>query len=94
MSSSERLMVSASPLDDAGILRHVLNNLGPGHHLFISAVSKAWRETYERISSIQMAGFEEDFDDEAVLHTITPKTTLYSAVFASASRVNLAHESG
>jgi hypothetical protein len=32
---------AASPLENAGILLHVLNILGPGHHLFVSAMSKA-----------------------------------------------------
>jgi hypothetical protein len=42
MSSEKRAEVSRTcPLDDVVILLHVLNMLGPGHHLFISAVSKA-----------------------------------------------------
>jgi hypothetical protein len=55
MSLSKRAVSSAtSPLEDASILLHVLNILGPGHHLFISAVSKAWRETYKRVASVQV----------------------------------------
>jgi hypothetical protein len=64
--------------------------------LFISAVSRAWRESYERVTNMQMAGYTYyyDYDGQAKLFTITSKTTRYSAVFASASTVNLAHECG
>jgi hypothetical protein len=73
----------------------MLNILGPGQHLFISAVSKAWRESYARVASIQMTGLlYRDLHDETVLRTVTAQMTLGSAVFASASRVNLAHERG
>jgi hypothetical protein len=61
---------AASPLDDAGILLQVLNILGPGQHIFISAVSNLWRESYEKVDSVQMAGIIADYDDNAVLHTI------------------------
>jgi hypothetical protein len=93
MASSKRVALEISvPLENAGILLHVLNILGPGQHLFISAVSKAWKDSYERVASVQMAGcthFYEGYELTA-LHTISSKTTLCSAVFASASRVNLA----
>jgi hypothetical protein len=82
----------ASPLDDAGILLHVLNSLGPGHHLFISAVSKAWRDSYERVASVQMAGIPREHSVQASLHTIASHTTLCSAAFASPTRIKLAHE--
>jgi hypothetical protein len=68
-----------------------LSILGPGHHLFISAVSRAWRETYRKVANVQMTGVGHR-NEERVLRTITPQTTLGSAVFASASRVKLAHE--
>jgi hypothetical protein len=83
-----------TPLDDTGILLHVLNILGPGHHLFISAVSKAWREGYKRVASVQVAEIPWNYYKHAVMHMVTPQTTLCSAVFASASRVTLAHEHG
>ena len=87
-------MVSASPLENAGILLHVLNILGPGQHLFISAVSKAWKESYQRLGSVQMAGNAGDYNEEAYLHTITSQTTLCSSVFASPASTRLAHECG
>jgi Ankyrin repeats (many copies) len=93
MSSSARAMVgTASPLEHAGVLMHVLNILGPGHHLFISAVNKAWRDSYEMIAAVKMAGVTTCYDDKPHLLTIASHTTLYSAVFTSASRVNLARE--
>jgi hypothetical protein len=87
---------SANPLNEAGILQHVLNILGPWHHLFISAVSKAWNNSYEQVASVQMAGFAEigDCYEHTALHTITSKTTVCSAVFACGSRVKLAHQCG
>jgi Ankyrin repeats (3 copies) len=95
MSSNKRAVASAtSPVDDSGILLQVLTFLGPGHHLFISAVSKAWRESYKRVASVQMAAVTEYDYQEAVSKTITSHSTLCSAVFASVSRVRLAHECG
>jgi hypothetical protein len=95
MSSKARAKLDASsPLDDTSILRHVLNILGPGQHVFVSAVSKAWRDSYTRVASVQMPWITEDVDDEAVLHTITSQTTLCSAVFASAASIRLANECG
>eukprot|EP00953_Heterococcus_sp_UTEX-ZZ885_P007149 4348-Heterococcus_DN1.PRE.2 len=85
----------ASPLDNAGILLHVFDILGPGHHLFVSAVSKAWRDTYKKIASVQVTGLTRVcYDDDALLFIVTSETTLFSAVFASVSRVTLAHVCG
>jgi hypothetical protein len=44
-SSKQVRLGGASPLEDAGILLHMLNILGPGH-LFIAAVSRAWKERW------------------------------------------------
>jgi hypothetical protein len=57
MSYSKRVAAShTSPLKDAGILLHVLEILGPGKHLLISAVSKAWKEQYRRVCDVQKIG--------------------------------------
>jgi hypothetical protein len=82
-----------SPLDHAGILLQVLNTLGPGHHLFISDVSKLWRESYKRVDSVQIAARRRGRYREAII-TVTADTTLCSAVFEAANRVKLAHECG
>eukprot|EP00953_Heterococcus_sp_UTEX-ZZ885_P004770 3062-Heterococcus_DN1.PRE.2 len=95
MSSNKRAFVGVvSPLEDAGILLHVLNILGPGHHLFVSAVSKAWRESYRKIANVQIPDLTSDYDEEPFLITVIQEETLFSAVFASASRVNLAFTHG
>jgi hypothetical protein len=95
MSSNKRTEVGeASPLNNAGILHHMLNILGPGHNLFISAVSKPWRSSYRRVSCMQIAGVTCDQYQEATLYPVSSETTLGSAVFASAGRINLAHECG
>jgi hypothetical protein len=93
-SSKRAVTDAASPLEHAGILLHMLNILGPGHHLFISAVSKAWRESCERVASVQMIGLTCDDYGEAALCMVTSQITLCSAAFASASCVRLAREGG
>jgi hypothetical protein len=95
MSAAKRVVMgAATPLDHAGILLHVLNILGPGRHMFISAVSKAWQESYKRSGSAQIVGMIYRCYNKAGLCTVNPGTTLYSAVFASPARVTLAHECG
>jgi hypothetical protein len=95
MSSGKRVGIAITfALDDAGILLRVLNVLGPGQHLLISAVSKAWRETYARVDSAQIPDLVYLYNAEAHLLTITSEMTLYSAVFASIASVRLAHRNG
>jgi hypothetical protein len=93
MSFCKRAAVASSPLGNAGILLHVFNILGPGQHLLVSAVSKAWRESYGEVDSLNMVG-NRDYDDMARLYTITSKTTLGSAVLASPPLIRLAHDCG
>jgi hypothetical protein len=82
MSPSKRGNIGvASPLEDVGVLLHVLSILGPGQHLFVSAVSKAWRESYEKVGNVKMANLIYRHDEAARLRTITAKTTLCSAIF-------------
>jgi hypothetical protein len=95
MSSGKRVGVATiSPLEDAGILLQILNILGPGQHLFISAVSKAWRESYARVDSATVPALAHDYDDEADLLTVTSEMTLYSAAFSATALVRLAHGHG
>jgi hypothetical protein len=58
--------------------------------LLVSTVSKAWKDTYERVGSVETVGITEEYDDEADSLTITPQTTLFSAILASAALVRLA----
>eukprot|EP00953_Heterococcus_sp_UTEX-ZZ885_P035645 18387-Heterococcus_DN1.PRE.1 len=93
MASSKRVCLgAASPLEDAGILLHMLNILGPGHHLYIAAVSRAWSDSYAMVASAQTTSRTSHYVEDIVVLTLDPQTTLTSASFASASRLNLAHE--
>jgi hypothetical protein len=62
-------------------------------HLLISAVSKAWRESYDRVARVQLT-IVTCWTGTKLLVTITPQTTLYSAIFASPASVRLAYEHG
>jgi hypothetical protein len=94
VSIKKRVLTSpASPLEDAGILLHVLQTLGPGQHLLISAVSKAWKEQYKRVADVQKLGLFQNYYNKILL-TISSTTTLGSAAFASAASVSLAHRCG
>jgi hypothetical protein len=58
-------------------------------------VSKAWRESYERVASVEVNSLvRRSLDKRAELHLITPRMTLCSAVFASSALVRLACASG
>jgi hypothetical protein len=76
---------SGNPLQQAGILQRVLDYVGPGHWCCVAEVSSLWREVYMTVATAEMLmifGY----------HTITcvPQMTTLSAVFGSASRVQLA----
>jgi hypothetical protein len=83
--------VISSPLLDFGVLQNVLSYVGPGHYVFVAAVSKWWKEMYAALGSQQLTVLSE-YSRERVI-TCNPETTLCSSVFASPSRVKLAHES-
>jgi hypothetical protein len=76
---------SSHPLQQAGILQHVLDYVGPGHWCFVAEVSSLWRDVYSRLASTEMPkiGFHDKI-------TCVPQMTLYSAVFACPARVRLA----
>eukprot|EP00953_Heterococcus_sp_UTEX-ZZ885_P007315 4438-Heterococcus_DN1.PRE.1 len=95
MSSTNQAAGNMVPsLENPDILLRVLNILGPGQHLLISAVSKAWRDSYERVDSVQIVGDPQGYDELEILLTITSQMTLYSSIFASATAVKWAHECG
>jgi hypothetical protein len=76
----------------AGILSQVLSFVGPGHWLFIAAVNKWWRARYAELPRLPMPLYpirkwERRF-------TCSPCMTLFSAAFASRSRVRLAVQCG
>jgi hypothetical protein len=77
---------SSNPLHQTGILQHVLDYVGPGHWCFVSEVSSLWRDLYINLAE-RMAICEEKI-------ARIPQMTLFSAVFASPSRVRHAAEHG
>jgi hypothetical protein len=81
----------SNTLCEAGILQNVLSYVGPGHHLFLGAVSSQWRDLHSRVASRQTQ-VQKLFDSVSI--TCDARTTLYSSVFSSPSRVRLAHQSG
>jgi hypothetical protein len=83
----------SNPLLDAGILQNVLSYVGPGQCLFIAAVSKWWKDIYALVEEQVVVEYDEDSCACAII-TCVPKMTLYSTVFASPSRVMLAHNNG
>jgi hypothetical protein len=94
MSSINHAVADAvSPLENADILLRVLNILGPGQRLFISAVSKAWKDNYERVESMRVPVLWYCCAREVLVMT-TPRTTLFSAVLASPAALRLADEHG
>jgi hypothetical protein len=79
---------SSSPLQQAGILQHVLSFVGPGHWCFVAEVSSLWRDVYIRVEPTEM-----QLDTYRQM-TCEPQMTLYSAVFSSPSRVRHAQALG
>eukprot|EP00953_Heterococcus_sp_UTEX-ZZ885_P032031 16755-Heterococcus_DN1.PRE.3 len=73
-------------LDHAGLLELILELVGFGEALFIRCVDSNWKACYDKLISDQQA------DEEEHLHTSS--CTSYQAVFASAYRVKVAHDSG
>jgi hypothetical protein len=76
----------ADPLSEAGILERVLSFV-PKQWLFLAPVSSLWRSVYTRLA----AGEVQSVD---AYGTVSTCVTLYSSVFASPSRVRLAHARG
>jgi hypothetical protein len=81
---------SGNPLEQPEVLQHVLDHVGPGHWCFVAEVSWLWRELYTRVAwrSIRVV----DCCNTTETITCVPEMTMYSAVFASPSRVALAQE--
>jgi hypothetical protein len=82
---------NSNPLLQSGVLQHVLGFVGPGHWFFLATVSSLWAELYATLASTvkhrrNMLG--------RVPFTCTPQMTLHSSVFASPSRMKLAHKDG
>jgi hypothetical protein len=96
---------SSSPLENASLLSLILSYVGPGQHFFVSTVCKLWHEIYAAVPDSEVASLvvdphgdaddddaDDDADDAVCKVLCTPQMTLYSAIFASASRVRLAYQ--
>jgi hypothetical protein len=72
-------------LTNAGILLNILSYEGPGHWLFVSPVSKLWKELYhnEQLDAAPLRGSYPHADI---------RLTAYGAAFRSPSRLHLACE--
>jgi hypothetical protein len=73
---------------NSACLRIIHDFLGPGHYRFIAPVSKLWKQSYEATPSLTVTGFDVRHYKVSVL--CDSKTTLYSAIFTSTSRVQRA----
>jgi hypothetical protein len=80
-----------NPLQDPGLLQHILDYVGAGQCLFVS-VSHAWKLSYQRVEGYQLLTSAEDGSNRDVW--VTPRMTLLSHVVASAALVRLSHACG
>jgi hypothetical protein len=78
---------SAYPLCDLAVLDVVLSFLGCGQGLFITAVSSRWCTSYKRLAALKEPNPSRQ-------HVHLSICTTYNAVFASPSRVRVAHDCG
>jgi hypothetical protein len=85
-------MLSSNALLDADTLHSVLSYVGAGHWLPLAAVCSIWKNACQKLASHRQAGFAAA--GEAVSIVILPQMTVSSAVFATASSLQLAHVSG
>jgi hypothetical protein len=70
----------------------IFSFVGPGHRLYCALVSTMWLELYERVPSRELITVNADGRQRKT--RVTASMTLGSAVFASVSRLRLAHECG
>jgi hypothetical protein len=88
MHSKKQAVAEASnPLLDAGLLELALSFVGGGHALLIRAVNSDWKACFDMLASANQLGSRK-------WHHHTSLCTSHQAVFASASTVSLAHDSG
>jgi hypothetical protein len=83
---------SSNPLRNSGILNHILSFAGPGHWLFLGAVSSFWRDVYATLASIQVVGCDANRHERNI--TCLPQMTLYSSMLSSPARVRHAVNCG
>eukprot|EP00953_Heterococcus_sp_UTEX-ZZ885_P031397 16476-Heterococcus_DN1.PRE.1 len=71
-------------------VRLIHDFLGAGHYAFIAPVSKLWKQSYEATPSLKAFGYGRERTKMSIL--CNSKTTLFSSVFTSTSRVHMAKE--
>jgi hypothetical protein len=93
--ASKRLAQSRGPLDSEAVVQQVLSYVGPGLWLICALINKN-HELYAEVQSIeQVVQVYKDLGGwRPERRTITARMTTYSAIFASASRVEMARMSG
>jgi hypothetical protein len=90
----KRSAFSEDLLQQAVILQNVLDHVGPGHWCFVAEVSSLWRDLYRRVTSRDTQS-NDPYSTKTIM-CVPQMTTfrLFSAVFASPSRVRCAHARG
>eukprot|EP00953_Heterococcus_sp_UTEX-ZZ885_P011459 6635-Heterococcus_DN1.PRE.1 len=83
---------SSNPLNNGVILGEIFSFVGPGHRLYCALVSTRWLELYLRVQSSEIVTVNTDGRQHKT--RATALMTHGSAVFASVSRLQLAHECG
>ena len=78
---------------DAGIVQLLLSYVGPGHYVFLGTVCKLWHKLYTQLPACQRPRVDWHGEESSTI-TCSSRTTLATAVFASASCVQLAHLHG
>jgi hypothetical protein len=80
-----------SPLQQAGILQHVLDYVGPGHWCFVAEVRSLWRDVCASDTRRELP-LPRQYYARSVAYV--PQMTVFSAVFTSPSCVRHAHAHG
>jgi hypothetical protein len=93
---TSRASKRAAPVDKhvlcAGVLRDVLELVGPGHALYVSTVCKAWHNRYQQVTAVTLAVVTRDGRSLSI--DSTPATTFLSAAFSSPATVRWARRCG
>eukprot|EP00953_Heterococcus_sp_UTEX-ZZ885_P034071 17674-Heterococcus_DN1.PRE.3 len=84
---------SSNPLLTDDVVKHVLEYVGAGHWFSLAAVSKLWRDVHAKVPAIEVVRMVCCLYSEGNF-TCDPQMSLCSAVFASPSLVQLAHDRG
>jgi hypothetical protein len=81
---------NSNPLCQTGILQRVLGYVGPGHWFYLSTVCSLWGYLYSRVADTTLQ--KRSYLGNVQQFSCVPQMTLYSSMFASPSRVRLAHQ--